>query len=266
MQSWIPDRLRLARDYLNFRLRARSRYRIHSPFLFELVNEVFRDKRRFYAFDEIENIRGKLLSDKSVIEENHFGERSKALRKAQRRLGEEVRTASLPAPYGRLLFRTVDYLRPANILELGTSAGISTLYLASAASSVPVITLEGSASLAAVARQQIAAMKLNNVTVIEGNFNDTLQAALRQMGKAGFIFIDGDHRKSSLLNYVGQCLERINDDSVMVIDDIYWSQGMKEAWTEIISLPQVTMSIDLFRLGMLFFREGMMKQHLKVVY
>lgn len=262
----LNDKFRLAADYLHFRLHANSRFTIHSPFLFELVNDIFRDKRHFYAFEEIENIRKKLLADKSVIEGNDLGERSKTLWKPQRQLSDVVKTASLPAQYGRLLFRTVDYLRPANILEIGTSAGISTLYLASAASSVPFITLEGSLFLSKIAREQIAAMKLNNVTVITGIFNDTLKAALQQLGKVGFVFIDGDHRKSSLLNYVQQCLPHIYDESVMVIDDIYWSGDMKEAWAEIISMPQVTMSIDLFRLGILFFREGIKKQHLKVVY
>ncbi len=266
MQTGFPDQFRLAADYLRFRVSAKSRYRIHSPFLFELVNEVFRDKRHFYAFDEIENIRKKLLADNSVIRESCFGEKSKTLPEQERRLCEIARTAAVPANLGRLLFRIVSYLRPPNILELGTATGISTLYIACAASSVPFITLEGSPSLSKIAQQQLAAMKLNNVKVFTGNFSDTLGVALQQLGKAGFIFIDGDHRKASLLDYAGQCLKHIDADSVIVIDDIYWSQGMKEAWNEIISLPQVTMSIDLFRMGILFFREGMMKQHLKVVY
>lgn len=266
MLSALPDKVRIAKDYLHFRLHANSRFTIHSPFLFELVNDIFRDKRHFYAFDEIEDIRKKLLADQSVIRENHFGEKSKALPGNERRLCDVVRTASLPAAYGRLLFRIVSYLHPSSILELGTAAGISTLYLASAASSVPFITLEGSPSLSKIAQERLLKMNLNHVKVITGNFTDTLPGALQQLGKVGFVFIDGDHRKASLMNYVHQCLQHTTPESAIVIDDIYWSQEMKEAWHEIIGLPEVTMSVDFFRMGMLFFREGMKKQHLKVVY
>ena len=265
MPTGFPDKLRLASEYVRFRFHARSRYRIHSPFLFEMVNEVFRDDRLYYSFDEIERIRLELLSDKTGICEGHHGASSKSLN-GIRRVNDVIRTAALPAEYGRLLFRLVNYVHPSCILELGAGAGISTLYLASAATSVPVITLEGSTVLSKIAQEQFSAMHLENVEVMTGPFSETLPQSLKQFRQPGFIFIDGDHRKESLLNYFNQCSEVISANAVIVIDDIYWSQGMKEAWNEIISLPQVTMSIDLFRMGVLFFREGMKKQHLKVVY
>ncbi len=265
MQKTILDKFRLASDYLLFRAQARSRFTIHSPFLFELVNEVFRDKRSFYCFDEIEKIRGSLLADATLISENHYGEKSKVLDSRERSLRDIARTASLPAEYGELLFRLVNHFRPENILELGTGTGISTLYLASAAAAAPVTSLEGSPTLSKIAQRNLSKLSLNNVQIITGNFADTLPVALQQLGKPGFIFIDGDHRKSPLLDYIHQCLPGITPHTIMVLDDIYWSQEMKEAWQEIIELPQVTMSIDLFRMGILFFKEGIVKQHLKVV-
>ncbi|HXH18946.1 MAG TPA: class I SAM-dependent methyltransferase [Chitinophagales bacterium] len=260
----LKDKLRLAADYVRFRLHARSRYTIHSPFLFELVNDVLRDKRHFYAFDEIEKIREQLLADNTRIRENHYGEPSKALPES-RRMSDITRVAALPARYGKLLFRLVNHLRPAGILELGTGTGISTLYLASASTNVPVISLEASPVLGEKARQQAARMRLNNVRIITGNFTDTLEEALRQLPQPLFVFIDGDHNKAHLLHYLERLLPFTKPDSTIVIDDIYWSEEMKHAWCEIIRLPQVTMSVDMFRLGILFFRKGMVKQHVKAV-
>jgi len=280
MQAGLSDKLRLAAEYLRFRMQARSRFTIHSPFLFELVNEVFRDKRHYYAFDEIEAIRQNLLADDSVVTDNYYGAGSKAgvvsapnpfpqggfFNGKGTRVGDIVRTASLPASCGRLLFRLVNHFRPCSILELGTSAGISTLYLASAAPSVPVISLEGSAALSGIARQQVSKMKLQNVTIMTGAFDAMLPQALQRLGNAGLIFIDGDHRRTPLLGYLRQCLQHVTAKSIIAIDDIYWSDDMKEAWEEISALPQVSMSVDLFRMGLLFFRKGVAKQHHKVVY
>lgn len=266
MPSALRDKLRIASDYVRFRLHARSRYTIHSPFLFELVNEVFRDTRHFYAFDDIESIRDALLADDTIICEESFGEASKALPAGERRLSDIVRTGSLPAEYGRLLFRMVCRLRPGSILELGTAAGISTLYLASAAASVPVITLEGSRELSAIAQRQLEKMKLSNVRVLTGSFSDTLPQALQWMPHPGFVFIDGDHRKEALLDYLQRLMPCITAETVIVIDDIHWSDALLQAWQEIVMLPQVTLSLDLFRMGMLFFRKGIKKQHLMVVY
>lgn len=262
----IADRFRLAQDYLVFRLFALSRFSIHSPFLFELVNDVFRDKRDFYAFDDIERIREELLLDSRNISENHFGESSKTLSQHSRIVSDVARVTSIPDRYGKLLFRLVSHLRPANILEMGTGLGVSALYLAAAESSAPFITLEGSPSLSKIAQEQFSKLLLKNVKILEGDFSSTLPKAIQQLGKVHFVFIDGDHRKEALINYIQQLLPYLAKDATIVVDDIYWSKEMKAAWKEIICLPQVTLSINLFRMGILFFREGIMvKQDLKVV-
>lgn len=266
MQNSFSEKWRIAKDYLHFRVEALSRFSIHSPFLFELVNDVFRDKRDYYAFSDIEKIRQSLLADARTIEENHRGEQSKVLPQHRRCVSDIARVTALPQNYGKLLFRLVNHLRPGNFFEMGTGLGISTLYLASAESSAPFITLEGSQALSEIAREQFLKLQLNNIRLMEGDFNETLPKAMRELGKIHFVFIDGDHRKDSVIKYIRQLLPYLAENATIVIDDIYWSAEMKEAWKECAQLPQATLTVDLFRMGILFFREGIkVKQDLKVV-
>lgn len=266
MQTKLKDKFRIAKDYLHFRMGAHSRFSIHSPFLFELVNDVLRDDRTFYAFEDIEKARRSLLGNTLVVEGNHVGEQSRALPQSVRKIGDVTKVTAVPVKYGELLFRLVNYLHPANMLELGTGVGISTLYIASAAAASPCITLEGSPALAKIAQQQFAGLHMKNVELMQGHFKDTLHVAINKLGKIHFVFLDGDHRKESVINNMRQILPYLADDATVVVDDIYWSEEMKEAWKELVQLPGVTLSIDLFRMGILFFKSGIkVKQHLKVV-
>ena len=151
------------------------------------------------------------------------------------------------------------------MLELGTGTGISSLYLAAAAAASPFITIEGSPVLSDIAEANFKVMKLNNILLLPGKFHEILPQAITRLEKLHFVFIDGDHKKQSLLQYMKIIKPHLAKNATVVIDDIYWSPDMKEAWHECIHLPEVTLSVDMYRLGILFFRKGITKQHLKVV-
>lgn len=266
MSRSLYEKLRLAKSYLQFRLHALSRFSIHSPFLFELVNDIFRDNRAYYAFKDIEKIRKELLADTRIINETHYGELSKTLPNHLRSVSSIARVTALPQNYGKLLFRLAHFLRPANFLELGTGLGMSALYLSSAEATVPFITLEGSPALSKIAREQFSKLQLKNIRLFEGQFSETLPKAITELKEIHFVFIDGDHRKDSVIQYVRELIPHLAKNATIVIDDIYWSQEMHEAWKACVRLPQATLTIDLFRMGILFFREGVkVKQDLKVV-
>jgi hypothetical protein len=79
---------------------------------------------------------------------------------------------------------------------------------------------------------------------------------LIRAGKPGLIFIDGDHRKGPLMNYFSQVAEKSSANTLAVIDDIHSSREMEEAWDELRMHEKVTFSVDIFRMGLLFFRKG----------
>lgn len=229
---------------------------IHSPFVFDLVINVLNDKKKYPAYNSIESIRKKMLQDKTVLTVEDFGAGSTTGLTKQRTI-QQIASSSLKKPkYARLLFRLVNYFHSKNILELGTSLGVTTAYLASADQEARVVTMEGAASIASVAASNFKELQLNNIECVIGNFDEKLSSVVNRESPAfSFVFIDGNHRKEPALNYFQQILEKSDESTVFVFDDIHWSKEMEEAWEEIKQHPSVTLTIDLFFIGLVFLRK-----------
>lgn len=254
----------LAIKYFNYYFAASNGkgHGIHSPFVFELVTKVLNDKNQYADYEPIELLRKKSLQNKTVLRIEDYGAGStKGLSK--QRTVQQIAESSLKKPkFAQLLYRLVKYFQPQQILELGTSLGITTAYLASAKKDAGVITMEGSVALTFTAERNFQDLQLNNIKVITGNFDDTLIPAISQLQAVNFVFVDGNHRKEPTLNYFQQLLEKSTDSTVIVFDDIHWSREMEEAWEVIKQHPSVTLTIDLFFIGLVFFRkEQLEKEH-----
>lgn len=249
--------LTLAFKYLRYYLTAANGkgHGVHSPFVFEFITRVLNDKRRFYAFDGIEKIRTQLLSNHSTIEIQDFGAGSRVAKTNTRKVSDVAKGSLKPAKYSQLLFRMIDYYGPAQIMELGTSLGITTAYLASANTNAKVTTFEGSATIAQIARQNHGSLGLANISLLEGNFDDQLPKWLAHNKKVDFAFIDGNHAYMPTIAYFEALLDVVEDHSILVFDDIHWSREMEAAWAQISAHPRVTLSIDLFFIGIVFFRK-----------
>lgn len=238
---------------------------IHSPFVFELVTKVFNDKTNYPVYYEIEKLRQQLKQDNSEISVRDFGAGSVVLKSSQRKISSIAGSSLKPKKYAQLLYRLVRYFKPATILELGTSLGLTTAYMASAMPGSKLITHEGDQNIATVAKQNFDHLKLQNIKVKEGDFAATLDATLAANKLLDFSFVDGNHRKEPTLDYFNKLLDHSNEHSVIVFDDIHWSREMEEAWEQIKASDSVTMSIDLFFIGLVFFKKGFHhKQHFVV--
>ncbi|MCW3113437.1 MAG: Methyltransferase domain protein [Segetibacter sp.] len=259
--------VKLASKYLSYFLNASNGkgHGVHSPFVFDFITNVLNDSRTFYAYEELENLRRELLSDKRVLTIEDFGAGSAIAKSNQRRVGDIARAALKPKKFGQLMFRMVDYYKAQTILELGTSLGITTGYLASGNLKGKVYTFEGAKQVAEVAKQNFEKLSLKNIQVIEGNFDHTLQPQLNNIPAIDFAFVDGNHRKEPTVDYFEQLLKKATESSVFIFDDIHWSEGMEEAWEMIKSHPSVTLTIDLFFIGLVFFRkEQKVAQHFRI--
>ena len=78
---------------------------------------------------------------------------------------------------------------------------------------------------------------------------------MKTQNALGLVFFDGNHRKDATLRYFNQCLEKANEDSIFIFDDIHWSEEMQDAWKEIKAHPQITLALDVFQFGICFFRK-----------
>jgi len=66
---------------------------------------------------------------------------------------------------------------------------------------------------------------------------------------------------AALLPLLEQLKSDINNDSIAVVANIHESDAMEQAWEAIKKDPNVTVSVDAYHLGLLFFRKEQRKQH-----
>ena len=227
---------------------------VHSPFVFEFITKVLNDRSAYDCYRSIEPLRRQLLRQSAVVELEDFGAGSRMHPSYKRRVSEIAQSSLKPKKYAQLLYRMARYYRPASVLELGTSLGITTAYLASAGGDTPVTTMEGATAIAAIARNNFDRLGLRNITLREGNFDHTLPRWLQLHPRVDFAYIDGNHRQEPTLRYFNWLLPYVHNDTILVFDDIHWSSEMEAAWATICGHPQVTLTVDLFFIGIVFFR------------
>ena len=263
-------RFQLAKKYLHYYLTASNGkgHGIHSPFIFDFVKKVLNDKTAYPCFSLIEQKRKALLNNSTVIEVTDLGAGS-AVIKTNNRIISVVAGSSLKSKkYAQLLFRMVRFYKPLTIIELGTSFGITSAYLAlgNEADST-VFTCEGSGAIAAIAKQNFDSLALTNIQITEGDFGNTLPPLLKRLQTVNLAFIDGHHRKEPTLDYFAQLLNASTPESILVFDDIHWSKDMEDAWAIIKQHPAVTLTIDLFFMSIVFFNTDINhKQHVTIQF
>lgn len=258
--------IRQLHSYISYLLNAKTKYAIHSPFVFEFVTKVLESKSYSGNTEAIEKIRRRLIADKRNIEFTDLGAGKTRGETIELGLSEIAKNSAKSRKYARLLFNIVHHYKPASIIELGSSLGISTIYLAKANPDANVFTIEGCPAIAEIAMENAKMSGTENIKQFIGNFDQVLEKVLGECPHPELIFFDGNHSKEATLRYFEQCLPYAGNSTMFVFDDIHWSKGMTEAWNNIIAHDSVTSSIDLFQLGIVFFRKELSKQHFIIKY
>ena len=255
-----------AKDFLLHRFKSKNRHGLHSPFIYRLVDEVIYDNKHKEVYDIVEEQRDHLLIDDRMITVTDLGAGSHVNNNKQKKISDITINALKPPKLAKLLYRLAAFTQPANIIELGTCLGITTIYLQQAAPNAKVYTLEGCPQTAGVAKEVFKRAGLNDINIITGNFDDTLSGVLDSQGKLDFVYIDGNHQRDATLRYFEWCLPKVHEDTMLIFDDIYWSDGMKQAWEQIKAHPQVSATVDLFWIGLVFFKTGQAKEDFKIKF
>lgn len=238
------------KKYLQYRLKARSKYYLHSPFIFQFYLLVLEPKDD-ENLKKVCSLRTQWASDQSLLPITELGTGTAQAKT----ISSLVSKVAVKHRYGKVLYALVSYFKPETILEIGTSIGISSAYMASAASGSKFISLEGNPAAVEKAALFHSSLGIKNARLISGDFKETLLPALTSLGKLDMAFIDGNHTYQATLSYFEACLPFTNEHSVLVFDDIYWSEGMTRAWEEIRAHPQVRVSIDIYQFGIVCFRK-----------
>ncbi len=257
---------RLIIGYIIYWFSSVGRHGLQSTFLYNLNEAVWRFDKKNISQKRIEAYREACLKNNSIIAVKDFGAGVNGQTKKELTIASIAKNAAKPPKYARMLFRLMEYLKPENVIELGTSLGISSLYIASGNPKMKLTTLEGCDTTAAFTRKQFEQFSDLSIEVITGNFDDTLAACLQSKQKVDAVYIDGNHRLVPTIKYFEMCLPYLHDESFIIFDDINWSQEMKQAWKEIIKHSSVRISIDLYMMGIVFFNPGFSKEDFKIRY
>jgi predicted O-methyltransferase YrrM len=268
------------KSYLQFLWNSKNEHGVHSPFVFDLVTKCLYVKKpkpdpsvseQAKQYQVLKNYRDSLLKNKNTIEVTDFGAGSKVFKSNTRQIAKIAKKAGITQKRAELLFRITNYFQPDSILEIGTSLGLATSALALGNPKAKIITLEGCPETAIIAKEQFGKFGLTNINCVVTEFSNyfkTLPESSARTGEANprpktqdLIYFDGNHSKKATLDYFELLLPTISNESVWIFDDIHWSPDMEEAWQIIKNHPKVTVTIDTFQWGLVFFRREQEKEH-----
>lgn len=246
--------------FLKHLVGATNKYNAHSPFLFELFNQVFNKPLNVADSKDFSAYRNEQRKDPQTILFEEHGAGNNQGQKLS--VAQIARQSAISKKEARIIIHLCKHLKPKTILELGTSTGVSTHALSIGAPEAKITTVEGCGELAQHIRSKT---KDENIEIIASTFEaffDRLQQAPQRWD---LIYIDGNHSYEATTNYF-QLLKKyhIHANTCIIFDDIYWSEGMVRAWNAIVEDPDNTLTIDLFSLGLVFFNKDLSKQHFKV--
>ena len=250
--------------YLKFLFQGTNKYNIHSPMVHDFIENILDNSVKYYAFVGIEHVRSLLLKQNEVIKLKDLGTGSKHIRFSTSTINILTKKVQSRAEKAQILFRIAIFFQKKNILEIGTSLGLTTAYLSNANKNGKVTTIEGDPKVGKLAQKNFNTLKLKNVQLINKPFDEIIPQLLKN--QFDLIFFDGNHSKEATLRYFYWLVEYTNEDSIFIFDDIYWSSDMKQAWEEICNFDKVMLSLDLFSLGIVFFKKNREKEHIKLVH
>ena len=245
-------------QYIVYRLKARGVRKVHSPFLYAFYQEVmsFKGDPTTKRIDKhLDDIR----QSSEPIQISGFGAGSRK-RKTPNTIGQVAKRSGTSKRWGRFLYKLAQRSQ-GPVIELGTNLGIGTAYLASGTNHM-VYTVEGCSNLSTFAKDSLTRLELTNVDFLTAAIQDINWYDVLKGKSPGLVYIDADHTFDATVAFYSIFKNLINDQSVIVIDDINWSDEMRNAWQEIVKDDKITLSVDLFFKGLLFFDPALSKQNI----
>lgn len=255
----------LIKASVKFFLKAKNEHGIHSPFVFNLITQCFYDDTNYFEYEDLKQYRKTLITNHNYIFVTDFGVGSRVFKSNKRKISAIAKNAGITKENAQLLFRLVHYFKPETVLEIGTSLGLATSAIALGNSKAKITTLEGCLNTQSIAIKMFKAQRFKyqkkEIKFINTEFSNYLEALQNLEIKFQLIYFDGNHSKEATLAYFNLLLPTITNESVWIFDDIHWSKDMEEAWETIQQHKQVTVTIDTFQWGIVFFRKEQPKEH-----
>ena len=257
----MNDALHEIYHFLLHKWSGKWRHGVHSPLVYELTDQVLSKKNTSPDFARLDTLRKELSKNTKEIEVQDYGAGSRKNKESKRRVCDIAKSALAPKTQAEAFFKLTRKFQPETIVEMGTSLGLTTLYFSKALPTANIHTLEGSPEIAAFASQLFILEKASNVSLHIGEFSSTIPAILDLEKKIDLLYIDGNHRYEATLKYIDIFREKLSQNAIIILDDIYWSKEMTTAWQELSAREEYTLSLDFYHFGILFLEKRMTKEH-----
>lgn len=260
------DKINAFVKYIVYYLKAKHRkgHGIHSPAVYEFVSKVLYRKTEDSEIKHIKKIIHDLSRMDQTVAFNDLGAGSAKMDANRRKIKDIVKYAGVGNKQGEILYRIVDFYKPKMIVELGTSLGISTLYLSAGLKGFgKIISVEANRELTDIAKNNLENLGTKNFDILSKTFDEAIPDILTKIESPVIIFIDGNHTYEATIEYFEQFRPKIQK-GMIIIGDIYWSVGMDMAWKRIKELSGTT--VDLYYMGVVFVDEMLTPGHYTVRY
>ena len=255
------EKIKIIIRYIKYLLTSKNHHAIHSPFVFDLVTNIIYKKTSTNKTTEIESLRISLCENNKLISVKDFGAGSNINKNKERKIKDIAKNSSKNKKFGELLYRIVKYFKPTEIFELGTSFGISTLYLSKANSNSNITTFEGCKESAKIAIENFKKLDCTNIDTIIGEFGETFSKKLAEKSNVNMLFIDGNHSEDATIRYFEESIKYSDQKTILIFDDIHWSSGMEKAWDYIKKSQKTRVTVDLFFVGLVFLDQKLSKEN-----
>ena len=255
------EKIKIIIRYIKYLLISKNHHAIHSPFVFDLVTNIIYKKTSTNKTSEIESLRRVLCENNKLISVKDFGAGSNINKNKERKIKDIAKNSSKNKKFGELLYRIVKHFKPTEIFELGTSFGISTLYLSKANSNSNITTFEGCKESAKIALENFKKLDCTNIDTIIGEFGENFSIKLAEKSNVNMVFIDGNHSKDATIRYFEESIKYSDQKTILIFDDIHWSSGMEKAWDYIKKSQKTRVTVDLFFVGLVFLDQKLSKEN-----
>lgn len=247
---------------LNFLLKSSNQHGIHSPFVYDLITKCFYDKTPFSAYHNLKALRNELIYNQDLVKVKHYSEASKVFQSNHQKISTIVKGEGSSYKKQKQLYRITNYFKPKNVLELGTSVGLGSAAMAIGSNNSIIKTVEVNKNKSDIAKKVFKSYQLKNIQIDTSSFKDFFKKSNYE--NLDLVYLDGTCDKESTIENFNSLLKYSHNESVFIINNIYWSKEMTEAWNIIKKQKEITVSIDTFYWGFLFFRKEQPKQHFTI--
>lgn len=250
----------LIKEYFKYFHLKTDEHSLHSPFFYNFYLNIIKNNSYSKKWDEIENFRKALLKNETELKILDLGAGSKVENSSTRKIKSIARHSLSSSKFSQFIFRLIQDYNFENIIDLGTSFGITTAYMAKANPNTSIYTFEADPNALKIAKE--VNINQGNIKFHEGDIGSLLPEMLHKSNsKIDLVYADANHTYEASIDYYNIIQPNLTSNSIYILDDIHWSAGMKKAWEELKLRKEVTSSIDLFDAGLLFFNSDFKKQH-----